>query len=441
MLIRLIRETFLRRKRRVALAFLSVFLGASLAAALLTVYGDIEEKMSRELRSYGANILVRPRSEALELDIGGISYTPPGTRVFLDERELPLIKTIFWKYNIAGFAPFLSLVATVDGYPAVLTGTWFEKEFPLPRVAPSTVFIAGKPAKAGETFSTGVKAISPWWRLNGDWVKEGDLESAIVGKAVAERLRLAPGDSFTADYEGESVRLKVAGIVSTGGFEDNQVFVNLTLAQRLLNFPYAVDKVLVSALVTPDNKVAESIRGKSPPEMTPQEYETWYCTPLAESIAFQIEEVLAGSQAGPIRQISEAEGSFLSKTGLLVLLITGVALTVSSLGVMATMTAMITERRREIGLMKAIGAQDSQVAWIFLLEAGLIGLVGGLLGYFAGLGIAQFIGREVFGRVFSFSAVAFPTTLALAIAVALAGSILPVRQAMRVEPVHLLREV
>lgn len=94
MLLRIIKETFLRRKRRVALAFLAVLLGASLVSALLTVYGDITGKMSQELRSYGANILVRPKSEALELETGGISYTPPGARVLLDERELPKIKTI-----------------------------------------------------------------------------------------------------------------------------------------------------------------------------------------------------------------------------------------------------------------------------------------------------------------------------------------------------------
>jgi len=80
MLPRIIKETFLRRKKWVALVFLAVLLGASLASALLTVYGDIAGKMSQELRSYGANILVRPDSAALETEIGGIRYTPPSAR-------------------------------------------------------------------------------------------------------------------------------------------------------------------------------------------------------------------------------------------------------------------------------------------------------------------------------------------------------------------------
>ncbi len=440
MLFRLIRETFLKRKRRVALAFMAVLLGASLVSALLTVYGDITGKMSRELRSYGANILVRPKSDVLELEIGGISYSPPGDRALIDERQLPKIKTIFWRHNIAGFAPFLSTVVEAGGQPVVLTGTWFEKKLAIPDVAPAQ-FESNLASKTVEqTFTTGVKVVSPWWQLKGNWVEEDDLKSAIVGAAVAGRLGLAAGDDLTIYYEGKPVTLKTAGIVSTGGFEDNQVFVNLAVVQKLLDVPHGVDKVLVSALVTPEEKIVASISGKKPEQMTPEEYELWYCTPLVESISFQISEVVPGTQSGPIRQISEAEGSFLTKTELLILLITGLSLAASAIGVMITMTTMVMERRKEIGLMKAIGAEDSQIAWIFLLEAGVIGLVGGLVGYAGGLALAQVIGREVFGVKFSFSAIAFPLTLFIAVVVALAGSAIPVRHAMAIEPVQLLKE-
>lgn len=441
MLIRLIKETFLKRKRRVALAFMAVLLGASLVSALLTVYGDISGKMSREMRSYGANILVRPKSEVLELEVGGVSYSPPGERTLIDEKQLPLIKTIFWRNNIIGFAPYLSTLAQAGGQPVVLTGTWFEKKLAVPNAAPKQFESNLASTKTEQTFNTGVKAVAPWWKLEGKWVDEEDLTSTIVGTAVASRMGLAHGDSFTLYFEGKPVALKAAGIVSTGGFEDNQVFVNLPLVQGLLNAPSAVDKVLVSALVTPQDKIVASIRGKKPEEMTPKEYELWYCTPLVESISYQISEVISGTQSGPIRQISEAEGSFLSKTELLILLITGLSLAASAMGVMTTMTTMVMERRKEIGLMKAMGAENSQIAWIFLLEAGIIGLIGGLVGYAGGLVLAQFIGREVFGMQFSFSSVAFPLTLLIAILVALAGSAIPVRRAAKIEPVQLLKEI
>src|SRR4030067_490314 len=156
MLSQITRETFLRRKKWVVIVFLAVLLGASLASSLLTVYGDVAGKMSRELRSYGANILVRPASTGLELEIGGISYTPPSARVFLDERELPKTKTIFWKHNITGFAPFLSVLAKVNNEPVVLTGTWVEKTLALPRIVPRQ--FADKAAATTEqsTFTTGV---------------------------------------------------------------------------------------------------------------------------------------------------------------------------------------------------------------------------------------------------------------------------------------------
>ncbi|MBI2860715.1 MAG: ABC transporter permease [Chloroflexi bacterium] len=441
MLPRIIKETFLRRKKWVALVFLAVLLGASLASALLTVYGDIAGKMSRELRSYGANILVRPDADGLEMEIGGISYTPPGLRSFLDERELPRIKTVFWKHNITGFAPFLSVLTNAGGEPVVLTGTWFEKTFDVPQGAPRQFANRAGNAVEPPTFTTGIKQISPWWKVTGDWVKEGDPSGAIAGIEVARRLGLSPGDRFILTFEDKSRMLEVAGTVATGGFEDNQVFVDLPVVQELLGISYGADKALVSAMVTPESKVVQAIKGKSPEQMTPEEYEIWYCTPLVESIAYQIEEVITGAEAGPIRQVSEAEGSFLGKTEMLMLLITAAALAASALGVMATMNTMVMHRRKEIALMKAIGAHSSQVATIFFLEAGIIGITGGIAGYFAGLGLAQLIGREVFGMPFSFSAIALPVTLLVSITITLAGSFIPVRQAIRTEPVVLLREV
>ncbi len=441
MLLRMLKETFLRRKKRVALASLAVLLGATVTSALLTVYGDITARMSRELRSYGANILVRPRSEALALEIGGVSFTPAGAASLIDEQELPKIKTIFWKSNVTGFVPSLSTVVRVNGQPAVLTGTWFEEEVPIPQLA--AVQYASKASTTRETgiFATGVKSVMPWWSVTGSWVKEGDPEGAMVGSALARKLSLSPGDRLAVEREGKSLSLRVDGIVSTGGAEEQQIFVNLPVAQQLMGLKHGVDRVLVSALVTPNDRISEKIKGKDPKAMTPEEYELWYCTPLVESIAFQVEEVISGSKAVPIRQVSEAESNFMARTQLLVLLVTTVALLASVLGVMSAMTAMVMERRKEIGLMKAIGAQDSQIAAIFLLEAGIIGAVSGLIGYVFGLGLAQYIGRQVFGLAFSFSSVAFPLTLALSIAVALLGSFVPVRQGTRAEPVELLRKL
>jgi len=442
MLLRILKETFLRRKRRAFLAVMSVLLGSSLVAALFSISADITERMSQEMRSYGANILVTPKSGSIQVDIGGVSFSPAvGRDDLLDEGELPKLKTIFWRNNIVGFAPYLSGLATVEGKDAqvVLTGTWFDKELTLPR---GTKLSSGlgkqEAADEGQTFRTGVKAISPWWKVQGQWVKDDDATSAIVGAALAEGLDLKLGDSLTLSHKGNTLPLKVAGIVSTGGYEDNQVFVALPAAQTLLGAG-GVNRVLVSALTLPKEKLAADIRNKKPEEMTPAEYEKWYCSPVIDAIVKQVEEVFPNAEARAVRQISEAEGAFVTKMQLLVLLVTVVALLASALGVMTTMTTMVLERRGEIGLMKAIGAENSQIAFIFLVEAGVIGLLGGGAGYVAGLGLARLISQGVFNTTVSPSIEALPVTLLLALGVALLGSALPVRKAVREAPVLLLR--
>ncbi|MCL4417613.1 MAG: hypothetical protein M1365_13125 [Actinobacteria bacterium] len=190
MLLRIIKETFLRRKKWIALVFVSVLLGALVISSLLTVYGDISSKMSHELRSFGANILVNSKSSKLELEVGGISYTPPATRVYLDERELTKIKTIFWRNNIVGFAPFLSVVVQTENQPVVLTGTWFEKTVNIPESAPKQFGEKLKSSNPEPTFTTGVKKIMPWWKLEGNWVSENDEQGAIVGTEIARRMNI-----------------------------------------------------------------------------------------------------------------------------------------------------------------------------------------------------------------------------------------------------------
>ncbi len=438
MLLRIIRETFLRRRRRVALGILSVLLGAGLASALLSTSDDVMTRMTRELRSYGANILVTPRSDALALEIGGINLKP--SQDYIDESELTKLKTIFWRNNIVGFAPYLSTQATVDGRPVVLTGSWFHQDIALPKGVALTTGL-GKSETSGnqDSFATGLQHIAPWWQLEGEWVAPDDAEGAIVGKAVAERLGLGLGQTFVVKGLYGEKTLTVKGIVSAGGFEDDQVFVNLSVAQALHGTPGGVSRVLVSALTLPEEKLAPDIRGKKPEEMTPKEYEKWYCSPVMGAVVTQIEEALPGTQARPIRQISEAEGSFAVKVQLLLTLVTLVALMVSALGVMTTMTTMIMERRQEIGLMKALGADNSQVASVFLAEAATIGAVGGLTGYFLGLLLARFMGQSIFGVTPQMSLPIFLATLVLAMGVALAGSAIPVWQAVRRLPTNLLR--
>jgi putative ABC transport system permease protein len=440
MLLRLLKDTLRRRTRRLLITVLAVTTGASLAAALLGISLDITGQMGRELRAYGANILASPAGGDLRLEIGGVPVRVSGERVLLDENELVKLKTIFWRHNVMGFAPYLTALAQVNGQTVAVTGTWFEKSLTLPKgAAIRTGFAKTQDASVETTFRTGVKIIAPWWQVQGAWVQDDDLGSAMVGAGLARRMGWQIGDEITATVEDRAARFRIVGLVSTGGYEEDQVFAALPAAQALLGLSRGADRVQISALVEPDSNLRPDLRGLDPSEMTPEQYATWYCSPIMGAVITQIKEVLPNTDVRPIRQISQAEVDFLGKVGLLMTLLTVTALGGSALAVMTAMTASVMERRAEIGLMKAIGADDGHIVLIFLSEAALIGLAGGVAGYVLGLGLAQGLARTVFSVSGDVPPVVLPITLLLALAVALLGSALPVRQAVRFEPVLLLR--
>jgi len=440
MLLRLLKDTLRRRTRRLLVTTLAVTTGASLAAALLGISLDITGQMGRELRAYGANILASPAGSDLKLEIGGVPVRVSGERALLDENELVKLKTIFWRHNVVGFAPYLTVLARVNDQTVALTGTWFDKPLTLPKgAAVRTGFAKTQDASVETTFRTGVKIIAPWWQVQGAWVQDDDLGSAMVGAGLARRMGWQIGDEITATVEDRAARFRIVGLVSTGGYEEDQVFAALPAAQALLGLSRGADRVQISALVEPDSNLRPDLRGLDPSEMTPEQYATWYCSPIMGAVITQIKEVLPDADVRPIRQISQAEVDFLGKIGLLMTLLTMTALGGSALAVMTAMTASVMERRAEIGLMKALGADDGHIALIFLSEAALIGLAGGAAGYGLGLGLAQGLARTVFSVGGDVPPVVLPITLLLALVVALLGSALPVRQAVRFDPVLLLR--
>lgn len=444
MLLRLLNDTLHRRTRRLLVAMLAVTTGASLAAALLSISLDITGQMGRELRAYGANILASPANGDLRLEIDGVPIRigrPQGSPL-LDENELVKLKTIFWRHNIVGFAPYLTALAQVNGQTVAVAGTWFDKPLTLPKGAAIRAGFAKTEGTSDEaTFRTGVKTIAPWWRVQGAWVQDDDLSSAMVGAGLARRMGWQIGDEIALTVEDRAARFRIAGLVSTGGYEEDQVFVALPAAQALLGLARGAERVQISALVEPDSNLRPDLRGLDPSKMTPEQYATWYCSPIMGAMLTQIREVLPDADVRPIRQISQAEMDFLGKIGLLMTLLAITALSGSALAVMTAMTASVMERRAEIGLMKALGADDDHIALIFLSEAALIGLAGGAAGYGLGLGLAQGLVRTVFsvGGDAQSAPIVLPITLLLALAVALVGSALPVRQAVRFDPVLLLR--
>jgi putative ABC transport system permease protein len=378
------------------------------ATAFLGIAGEISHKMALELRSYGANILIEPSA----VEGGG----------FLREEDLPKIKTVFWKYNITGFTPYLFGIAEFSAggkkERGIVSGTWFAKQLEVP----------------GEDSSfQGIKGIAPWWEVQGRWPEDAD--EAIIGAALAKRLKVSSGAEVTATVRGFTQRFKVIGIVTTGGYEEEQLFAPLVTVQSLLRQQGKVSRVQVSALTVPMDDFGK----KDPATMTKDEYEKWYCTAYVTSVAKNVEEVMAGSRAKPIWQIASAEGALLKKLNSVMLLLTVLALGASATAVSTSLMASMAERSPEIALMKAVGADRLQISSIFVGETLIISVAGGVVGFLIGDQLAELISRTVFNSTIASPLWLFPTAIISALIVALAGSVAPLRRALMVEPVRVLK--
>jgi putative ABC transport system permease protein len=249
---------------------------------------------------------------------------------------------------------------------------------------------------------------------------------------LASALHIRVGDTIQV----ENTPVLVTGIVSSGDAAEGTLLVSLALAQHWLGRPGAVRRAYVSALTKPEDALAR----KNPDKLSPKLRDRWYCSPYANSIAYQIEETLPHTRAEQIRRIAQGESTILSRISGLMWLVALAALFAAGLAVASSMTTAIIERQQEIGLMRALGATRGVIAALFFAETTVLAMVGGLLGYVLGSFLAGQIGRQVFGSSIGFNPTILPATLLLAIIVSLAGSAPSVWQAMRMEPATVLRE-
>jgi putative ABC transport system permease protein len=414
MFVRLVYESFRRQKRRKLLAGVAVTLGVCVATAMIAVATDIGDKINRELRRIGANLIVTPQEDTLDVEIGGVNLKPPSDGAYLNEADLPKIKGMFWRNNIVGFAPMLPVSVNVAGANTTLLGTYFAKQIQF----------------AKQDFVTGVRTTHPWWRVDGEW-PDDNSQDILLGERLASRIGHHPGGQI----EIAGGRYAISGVLSTGGVEDDQIVAPLSLAQQIVGRSGAVRRIYVSALTKPEDAFAR----RDPASLRGPEYDRWYCSPYPQSIAYQLQEAIPHSHAEQIRQVAQNEGTVLSRIKGLMLLITVAALLASALAVSSAMATAIFERRTEIGLMKALGAGDFPVSALFFAEATLLAVISGLVGFLGGALLARQIVRSIFASQITIEPVLLPIILAIAVAVTFAGSALAIRRAVKFDPVYALR--
>jgi putative ABC transport system permease protein len=362
------------RRNRVSITFFSIMIGAAIITALSSVYFDISAKMSRELRAYGANFFIGPKvtSGSRTADTGMV------------EEAIAMVPG----EKLIGASPYTYGVVRLDLGNAVMAGVDF----------------------------AGLKKLSPYWQVEGKWITvDFDDEACMIGKTLAKNMELKVGDSVNVirNETGFQKSLTVKGIVETGQAEDEQIFVNLGLAGRVLGQEGKVNHAMLS-IVTEGTDI--------------------------DAVAAGMERKFPGLDAKPIRKVSYSDGKILDKIKGLMAIIAVIILTVTTLCVMTTLIAIVSERTREIGLMKAIGADDRDIVRQFLSETLTIGLAGVAAGLVVGFVLAQALGQAVFGSFISFRFVVLPVTLVPSIAASLLAAALPVRMAVRVVPAQVLKE-
>jgi putative ABC transport system permease protein len=424
MFARLVRESFVKNPRRKLLTAAALMVGMAVATSTLTVALEVGDRLAREFRSLGANLVVTPKTDTLPLEIGGIDYRPVDEGSYLKEADLGKLKLIFWRHNILGFTPFLDVPAVTDGKNATLIGTWFAHDVPV---------------SDGSTFKTGLSYTQRSGKIDGRWFNDA-ADEAVIGASLAAQnpADFSIGRTIQVAKSAASPTarpLTITGIVNTGGAEDDAILVPLAIAQNISGHSGEYRQLLISALTKP----ADALAMRDPASLTPAEYDRWYCSPYISSISYQIEQVIPNTDVRAIRKVAETEGRVLSRISSLLWIVTIAALIAAGLAVAATSATTVLERRAEIGIMKAIGATNFTVAGIFLTEQLLLAIVGGTAGFALGVLIARVLGTSVFGSPAPARLVVLPIVLGLAGIVAMAGSLIPLRRAARFRPAPILR--
>ena len=376
MFMRMITASLVRRRSRMIVALLAIAIGATILSGLVTIYYDVPRQMGAQFRSYGANMIFMPAA-------GDAAFTMDAVN-----EGLQLIAPA----DLVGVAPYRY----------------------------ESVMIRERPVIAAGTDMAGAKSTSPYWLVNGAWPESS--REVLIGKTVASTYKLAAGDEIAIDFtpeapKGETAETKsldftVAGVLDTGGAEEEYVFISLEDMEALTGTGARLDmaELSVSANQAKLEEYVEAIKAAAPD--------------VAPSL---------------VKRVTQSETTVLNKLQALVLLVTVIVLLLTMICVSTTMMAVVSERRKEIGLRKALGATDGEIMMEFMGEGLLLGGLGGLLGAGLGFAFAQMVSRNVFNSSITFQPLLLPVTIIVSILVTGLACLPPVRNATDVDPALVLK--
>ncbi len=375
-----------RRKKRVFYAALGVVVGVMTVVSILTVAASGQARIEAQLEKYGPNLTVAPAINNLDMKLGDLSlgtlsvgsnYLPDGILPQIREitdGEIRKALGISDQLDIATIAPNLYVTAQVKGVSVTLVGVLPEPE----------------------------RLIRTWWNVGqGQYLTNPN--DVVAGASVASLLELKVGDSI--DYGGAA--FSVSGILDpTGSNDDYQLITPLATLQQAAGKQGLISSIDIRALCNacPVEIIADSLNASVP-----------------------------GIRALAVKQVAESEMGMLDRVNRLMLALAGITLAIGCFGVANTMLTSVHERIKDIGIMRSAGASQRQILSMFLLEAVVIGILGGLFGYLAGSGLAYIIGPLIFqGTAVLWSPLLLPLSLGVALAVAVVAAAYPALRATRI---------
>jgi len=374
---RIVRRLLTANYSRLFVILLALGAGAAVTSALLNLQIDAKRRLTTEFRALGANVIVAPRDAGTD-----------GNGATLDEAVLAQLPAEHEGKPLPAVA-FLYMIGEI----AKSGGLHFE------------------PAVIAGTRGHGLTEIRPGRRSEFIPALENDPDACEIGAKAATQFQVHAGDSLQLRNPGSTAACKVFAVVNTGGAEDTQIFTRLATAQSLANLPGRISLIQLSVNGTPDS--------------------------LNRFIS-QLSQNLPAVEVRGIKQLAEAEGriynrisGLLSATVILVLILT-------SLCVMAGMSNVAIERKNDVGLMKAIGGSVRRVVRLFLAEAILMGIVGGLLGSAFGLLVSIWLGKAVFGVAAQPRWIVYPVSVTITVLVSIASAF-PLRRLASIRPASVFR--
>jgi putative ABC transport system permease protein len=384
---RILRRLLFAHRGRLFVILLALGAGASITSALLNLQVDAKRRLTTEFRVLGPNVIIAPR------DSGESS----GALRFLDDsvfKKVPerrnggAIAAAEFLYGVADVAkqPNLANEQSTKSTKAILAGFSHLDARPEQIVPPALIDVERK-----------------LFRLS--------LQPCEVGQKVAAALQIQSGDGVALASGNRKDSCYAFVLPSIGGQEDSQVFMELPAAQALLDQPGRISLIQLS------------VPG------TPQEI---------QSYIFNLQRKFPEADVRPIRQFTEGEAKIYNRISGVLTATVVVVLVLTGLCVMAAMTNVAMERRNDVGLMKAIGGTSQRVLRLFLVEAALLGLAGGVLGGAAGIGLSMWLGKAVFGLAARPRAIVYPVAVTLTILVSIAGAF-PLRRLVSLRPASVFR--